>query len=93
MVKNPYSYAVGLALAFIFGVLVADCRAQSQKFYCSNQGEIAERMVRDMTTTELRPRHYTTEQERDLAVTAIHCAERGENIKACIVKHCMEEQS
>ena len=81
------------ALLLLLLAVAPGTQAQSQKFYCSNQGEIAERMVRDMTTTELRPRHYTTEQERDLAVTAIHCAERGENVKACVIKHCMEEKS
>jgi hypothetical protein len=68
-------------------------QAQSQSFYCSNEAEIAERMIRDMTTTDIRPEHYVTAEERNLAVDAIHCAERGENVKACVQRRCMEEAS
>lgn len=81
----------GLVLAFAL-LSCAYALAHSQSLACSVRASTARNIVDDIQRNGL-PRHYASDAERRASIEAIHCAERGENVRACTVRHCMGEST
>lgn len=64
--------------------------ASSQKFYCSVQADIAEAMERDFLATDIKPEHFQNDTRNFLARRVARCMERGEEVRACVLRQCME---